>query len=246
MWKVLLTALLFLSPAAYAEQAVLFMQPSGSVPIPVPTDSTNAPKFYCTNCGGGGTAANTVITDPLTAANQMGVTAAGSGNVNLKEVAGVATKTGHGTAADALRVELPTDGTGVVGITGTVTVVPTPTVGTGCTPYHLSGGTAASTNSTNIKGSAGVVCVLSAINTTSTLYYLKVYNSASAPTCSSATDLTHVFPIPHNSGAGNGMIYPIALNEVYSTGIGFCVTGGGGDTDNTNAATGVYIEGSYK
>jgi hypothetical protein len=37
-------------------------------------------------------------------------------DVNLKQIAGVNTATGAGTAAGALRVELPTDGTGVVGI----------------------------------------------------------------------------------------------------------------------------------
>lgn len=37
-------------------------------------------------------------------------------DVNLAQVAGVATATGHGLAAGAVRVELPTDGTGVVGL----------------------------------------------------------------------------------------------------------------------------------
>jgi hypothetical protein len=37
-------------------------------------------------------------------------------SVNLSQVAGSSTATGHGTASGALRVELPTDGTGVVGL----------------------------------------------------------------------------------------------------------------------------------
>lgn len=41
-------------------------------------------------------------------------------STNLAQVAGSSTAVGHGAAATALRVELPTDGTGVVGITGTV------------------------------------------------------------------------------------------------------------------------------
>lgn len=56
---------------------------------------------------------------PVTGANPVPVTvASGSGtqNVNVAQVAGVATPVGHGLAATALRVELPTDGTGVVGI----------------------------------------------------------------------------------------------------------------------------------
>ncbi len=118
-----------------------------------------------------------------------------------------------------------------------------------CTPYHLSGGTAASNNSTSLRGQAAHLCVLTAINTTATLYYLKLYDSSSAPTCSSATNLKHVYPIPFGaSSAGNGVHVTTFTpgGEGYKNGIGFCVTGGGGDTDNSNAATGVYIEGSYK
>ncbi len=119
----------------------------------------------------------------------------------------------------------------------------------GCTPYHLAGGTAASTNSTSLRGQAAHLCVLTAINTTAALYYLKVYDSSGAPTCSSATNLKHVYPIPFGaSSSGNGVHVSTFTpgGETYKNGIGFCVTGGGGDTDNTNAATGVYIEGSYK
>jgi hypothetical protein len=114
-----------------------------------------------------------------------------------------------------------------------------------CTPYHLAGGTAASNNSTLIKNSSGVLCDLVIINTTATLYYLKLYNSASAPTCSSATNLKHVFPIPAAT-TGAGFARHVPYGELYQTGIGFCVVGGGGDTDNTNAATGVFVEASYQ
>jgi hypothetical protein len=118
----------------------------------------------------------------------------------------------------------------------------------GCTPYHLSGGTAASTNSTAIKAAAaGTLCDLTLINTTATIYYLKLYDSAGAPTCSSATGLKHVYPIPASAtSSGAGIQRTMTFGEAYTSGIGFCVTGGGGDTDNTNAATGVYIEASYK
>lgn len=44
------------------------------------------------------------------------VSGAGTQDVNLTEVGGAAVATGHGTASGALRVELPTDGTGVVGL----------------------------------------------------------------------------------------------------------------------------------
>ena len=46
------------------------------------------------------------------------------------------------------------------------------------------------------------------------------------------------------------MVRPIPLGETYLNGIGFCVVGGGSDTDNSNGpatgATGVWIEASFK
>jgi hypothetical protein len=118
-----------------------------------------------------------------------------------------------------------------------------------CLPYHLAGGTAASTNPTSVTTKPTQLCTLALINTTTTLYYLKVYDLATAPTCSSATGIKHVYPIPPASGSGGagGLVAPKALfGEWYSLGFAYCVTGGGADTDNTNAAAGIYIEGSYQ
>lgn len=50
--------------------------------------------------------------DPVQGASGGG----GGGDVNLTQVAGASVQTGHGVAAGALRVELPTDGTGQVGV----------------------------------------------------------------------------------------------------------------------------------
>ena len=99
---------------------------------------------------------------------------------------------------------------------------------------------AASTNATNVKASAGTVSTISVVNTTATLYYLRMYNLASAPTCSSATGFVNTIPIPAST-SGAGIVIPITLPHAYTTGIGYCLTGGGSSTDNTNAATGVYI-----
>jgi hypothetical protein len=59
------------------------------------------------------------------------VTPSGTQNVNLTQVAGASVATGHGTASGAIRVELPTDGTGVIAgvttvttLTGTTTLTP--------------------------------------------------------------------------------------------------------------------------
>lgn len=104
---------------------------------------------------------------------------------------------------------------------------------------------AASTNSTSCKGSAGSFYGVRAVNTTATLYFLRMYNSSGAPTCSSATGFIESIPIPASTtGAGIAAIQPIGIS--YGTGIGFCFTGGGSSTDNTNAATGVYLTILYK
>lgn len=58
-----------------------------------------------TGASGAGIPRVTISNDSSLAANQ---------SVNLAQVAGATTATGHGTAAGALRVELPTDGTGNV------------------------------------------------------------------------------------------------------------------------------------
>ena len=104
---------------------------------------------------------------------------------------------------------------------------------------------AASNNSTNCKASAGTIYDISVVNTTATLYYLRLYNAGSAPTCSSATNFVESIPIPASTtGAGIVRTFPTGRN--YSAGIGFCLTAGGSSTDNSNAATGVYTSIGYK
>jgi hypothetical protein len=104
---------------------------------------------------------------------------------------------------------------------------------------------AASTNSTNCKASAGTLYGYEIINTTATLYYLRLYNASSAPTCSSATGFIRSIPIPA-SATGAGVVRDTAVGTSYGTGLGFCLTGGPSSTDNTNAATGVFISLSYR
>ena len=54
-------------------------------------------------------------------------------------------------------------------------------------------------------------------------------------------------PVPNGAAAGAGVSLPFgATGFLVSNGFGFCVTGGGADTDNTSAATGVYINATYK
>lgn len=115
---------------------------------------------------------------------------------------------------------------------------------TGDTPYFLT--SAASTNSTSVKASAGRLMSLQLINTTATLYYLRLYNLGAGPTCSSATGFISSYPVPAAT-TGDGIVANFGPTGIaFGTGIAFCFTGGGSSTDNTNAATGVYIHLQYK
>lgn len=124
---------------------------------------------------------------------------------------------------------------------GNEIVVPT----AGLTHYAAA---AASTNATSVEASSGTVYHYSLTNTTTTVYYLRMYNLASAPTCSSATGFVESIPIPPASAAGQvgGRERPMNIGQAFTTGIAYCITGGSGSTDNTNAATGVFVSILYK
>lgn len=182
--------------------------------------------------------------------------------VNVAQMNGVATSMGNGASGTGTqRVTIASDSTGTVAATqsGTWTVQPGNTANT--TPWltspipATSGGTstcylssAATTNSTNCKASAGQIYGYDLINTTQTLYYLRLYNLSSAPTCSSATGFIRSIPIPPAGAAGQagGIARSSAVGQAYGTGIGFCLTGGGSSTDNTSAGTGVHVAIDYK
>jgi hypothetical protein len=101
-------------------------------------------------------------------------------------------------------------------------------------------GTTASTNAANCKASAGNFYGVRAVNTTATFAYLRLYNLATAPTCSSATGFVETIPIPANA-TGAGIVSMPAFPFNYTTGIAYCVTGGATSTDNTNSPAGVFI-----
>lgn len=114
-----------------------------------------------------------------------------------------------------------------------------------CTCYLA---TAASTNASNCKTSAANLYDILLTNTTTTVYYLRFYNSASNPTCSSATGFMESIAIPPGASAGlvGGISKSYSWPKGFQLGLGFCVTGGSGSTDNTNAATGVFISILFK
>lgn len=99
----------------------------------------------------------------------------------------------------------------------------------GATPYKLV--SAASTNATSVKGSAGTIYSISASNVNAAVRYLKLYNKATAPTV--GTDVpVQTYAIPGNT-AGAGTNIPLGLPGLnFSTGIAFALT-----TEATDAGT---------
>lgn len=102
----------------------------------------------------------------------------------------------------------------------------------------------ASTNSTLVNGSGqDILKWILATNTTSTTYYLKVYDTSSAPSCGSGTPKLRIPLLPNSTG--NGQLAAGFDDTRFPSGIGFCLTGALADNDTTNAATGVTINIGY-
>lgn len=97
----------------------------------------------------------------------------------------------------------------------------------GATPYKLN--SAASTNATSLKASAGQVYNIMCTNTNAAARYLKLYNKASSPTVGTDTPV-QVYAIPGNTaGAGFTISFPVGL--IFTTGIAFATTTGAADSD---------------
>lgn len=97
---------------------------------------------------------------------------------------------------------------------------------------------AASNNATSCTAKTTQFWGIRFANTTATVYYLRLYNLATAPTCTSATGFIESIPLVPTGQTGQTIFffpYPIA----YSAGLGFCITAGSAGTDNTNAAVGI-------
>ena len=106
---------------------------------------------------------------------------------------------------------------------------------------------AASNNATNVKNAAGTLYTVTVTQSTTTAMELKLYNTSSSPTCSSATSLVDIIPIPSNA-TSPGFHLPYPVGRAFSTGISFCLVAFGNPaagTDNSNAVTGATVSMTY-
>lgn len=106
-------------------------------------------------------------------------------------------------------------------------VVPEAHTNGGATPYKLI--SAASTNATSLKASAGQIYSIAAYNINAAVRYLKLYNKALSPTVGTDTPVA-VYAIPGNTaGAGFTISFPVGMQ--FDTGIAFALTTGIADSD---------------
>lgn len=127
--------------------------------------------------------------------------------------------TGGGTEATALRVTVASDSTGLM-----KAALEPRTSGGNSLSSTIS---AASTNATSVKGSAGQVYGIYCINLNAAARYLKVYNKATAPTVGTDVPVLR-FLIPPNSGV---VVYQSVHGMALSAGIAFALTTGIADAD---------------
>jgi hypothetical protein len=92
---------------------------------------------------------------------------------------------------------------------------------------------AASTNATNVKASAGVLWAILATNLNAAVRYLKFHNTAGTPTAGSG--VVARFAIPGNT-AGAGFAWNLDPGWDFDTGIGITLVTGAADSDSTAVA----------
>jgi hypothetical protein len=120
---------------------------------------------------------------------------------------------------------------------GPLTLVPN---GVGLTQSHAV--SAASNNSTLVAAGLHVLYAVNLTNTNAATAYVRFYDLATAPTCTSATGVKLSFTLLQSKPVARFNL----LGNHFANGISYCVTGAFGDTDNTNATTGISIDTMYK
>lgn len=158
---------------------------------------------------------------------------------NLAQMAGTAIAMGTGVrSAGTQRVTIATDDLVPVSISsvpshavtnaGTFAVQNDARATGGATPSKTV--SAASTNATSVKASAGTLYGVQVSNVNAAVRYLKLYNKASAPTVGTDTPVKTIAIPGNTAGAGNTIAFPYGVE--FSTGIAFALT-----TEATDAGT---------
>ncbi|MCI0598717.1 MAG: hypothetical protein L0Y60_04220 [Beijerinckiaceae bacterium] len=98
----------------------------------------------------------------------------------------------------------------------------------------------AASNNSQLVGIPGphLLFGITALNTAASDVFLRLYDVASAPDCTSSVGAVALYPV-FAKASGGGFVGHIP--STFQHGLGICITGGYGLTDNTNAVTGAAI-----
>lgn len=145
---------------------------------------------------------------------------------------------GPGVLHPRVKVEWGADGSASdTSVSAPLPVQLVPQASGGCSISRIL--SAASTNATSIKGSAGQVFGVFAINLNAAVKYLKFYNKASSPTVGSDTPVL-TLPIPAST-TGAGFWIGIPQGIAFGTGIACAITGAQADNDTTAVSAGEQV-----
>jgi hypothetical protein len=164
--------------------------------------------------------------------------------------------------AQAANVQLLPGGCGTAAPTSGGDLIYIDTTGNVCTgglggPVNLAaaaiggatGGTilsAASDNATSVKASPGTLASVTWLQTTTTLMDVRFYDTASTPTCSSATGMKLNFVVQSNAVTPGATFNFGPFGIAFTSGIGVCITGANANNDDTSAVLGLNLIYGYK
>lgn len=151
----------------------------------------------------------------VAAAQSIAVTQATPGNLNATVVGTGTFVTQSTLAAETTKV------IGTVNVSTGQTITDVPAASGGLSKFHLV--SAASTNATNLKASAGQVYAITAFNLNAAPMYLKFHNTAGTPTA--GTGITDTYMIP-GATTGAGVVINIDKGIIFTTGIGITLVTG--------------------
>jgi hypothetical protein len=145
--------------------------------------------------------------------------------------------TGSGNATGALRVELPNNGTGLVGLNAGSNLIGQVSLqtntGTGWTNFNATSGdgsTALTNTAQAVKASAGKVGGWFIYNPNSTVAYVCIYNVAAASVTVGTTNPLMVLPVPPLTAANLEMVHGINFSTAISCAATSTANGNGAPT----------------
>jgi hypothetical protein len=146
-----------------------------------------------------------------------------------------------GTIAVTVQYSAAPIPTNAVSLLGQTNIIGGVNIGTGGTLNAFTSVSAATTNATSVKASAGLIQEVTIANVTATAVYWKLYNKASAPTVGTDVPVLTI-PVPASSSTA----YTFGANgKRMTTGIAWALTAAIAATDTSAVTAGVQVSGSY-